>query len=255
MTDEILKDSSLKIADVNINNIDPNPDNPNEMDEGSFQRLVDEIRDVGFIQPIMLIKKENDRYKILNGEHRWKAAASLGYKHIPSIILSDEKWNDQDIYNLVNIRLNEIRGKISAVKLKPIYDRVVEKYGIDSAQKIMGFTHDDAFKKIVKKMAKQIKSALPPDLGQEVEAAAASSGDDIAGFGRSLSKIFSKQSAKLDTNTMIFQLNGKEHIVMRCNPEVFELAKSFVLKAQEKGVDINALILPILAESYGRINT
>ena len=46
MTDDILKEYSLKISDVNINHIDPNPDNPNEMDEESFQRLTDEIRDV-----------------------------------------------------------------------------------------------------------------------------------------------------------------------------------------------------------------
>lgn len=253
MTDDILKESSLRVADVNINHIDPNPDNPNEMDEESFQRLTDEIREVGFLQPIVLIKKEDDRYKILNGEHRWKSAVSLGYKHIPSIILSDEKWNDQDVYNLVNIRLNEIRGKISALKLKPIYDRVVDKYGVESAQKIMGFTNDDVFKKLVKKMAKQVKAALPPDMAGDVDKAAETSGD-ISAFGKSISKIFAKQSAKIDTNTIIFQSLGKEHIVMRCTPEVFEIAKSLILKVQEKNMDVNTLILPILAESFGRIN-
>lgn len=250
--DEILKESSLKVADVNINHIDPNPDNPNEMDDVLFQRLVDEIRDVGFLQPIALIKN-GDRYKILNGEHRWKAAVSLGYKHVPSIILSDEKFNDQDVYNLVNIRLNEIRGKISAVKFKPIYDRVVEKYGVESAQKIIGFTHDDVFKKLVKKMAKQLKEALPPDAATEIDQA--SDTTDLGRFGKSLSKIFAKQSEKLSTNTLIFQSTGKEHIVMRCNPETFEIAKNLILKIQEKNIDVNSLILPILVDSLSRINT
>jgi len=250
--DDILKESSLKISDVNINNIDPNPDNPNEMDDVSFQRLVDEIRDVGFLQPISLIKN-GDRFKILNGEHRWKAAASLGYKHIPAIILSDEKFNDPDIYNLINIRLNEIRGKISAVKFKPIYDKVVEKYGIESAQKIIGFTHDEVFKKLIKKMAKQIKSSLPPDAASEVDKAAQQ--NDIGKFSKSLSKIFAKQSEKLNSNTIIFQLAGKEHIAMQCNTEVFEVAKQLILKTQEKNIDINSLILPILISTLGKIES
>ena len=102
-------------------------------------------------------------------------------------------------------------------------------------------------------MAKQVKASLPQDMANDVDAAAESS-PDVSAFGKSLSKIFAKQSAKIETNTFIFQSIGKEHIVMRCNPEVFNIAKSLILKAQEKNMDINSVILPILAESLGRIN-
>src|SRR6185312_8835932 len=142
-----IKESSLYVADIHIDSIDPDPNNTNEMDEETFARLCDEIRENGMIVPLILVAKPDKRFRLLGGDKKWKAASAVGYKFVPSVILSDEKWNDPDIFDLVSVRLNEIRGVTSAVKLAPLYERVVAKHGAEAAQKIIGITHNDVFRK------------------------------------------------------------------------------------------------------------
>ena len=59
----MMKESSLRVADISVLEIVPNENNANEMNENSFNRLVDEIRDVGFLVPIHVVPFA-DKYKI-----------------------------------------------------------------------------------------------------------------------------------------------------------------------------------------------
>jgi len=238
---ESTKESSLRLIDVHVDRIDPNPNNANEMDEPTFQRLCEEFREHGIIIPITLIEKPDGRYKLIGGEHRWKAAIATDHKYIPSIVLADEKWNDPDIVDLVAVRINEIRGRVSAQKLTPIYERVVAKHGEEAAQKIMGITHDDVFRKLVRKMAKNIQKSLPVDMAKKVEEAAAKA-KDPAQLGRSLSKIFTQEAKSMESNCLVFKGGTKEHVLVKCSPDMFAAMKELVRYAQAYGEDINDVL-------------
>lgn len=63
-----------------------------EFDQDALQTLADSIAAQGVLQPILVRRIAEDRYEILSGERRWRAAQLAGLGHIPAVIrdVSDE---------------------------------------------------------------------------------------------------------------------------------------------------------------------
>lgn len=61
------------------------------MDPGALEELANSIRAQGIIQPI-IVRRQDDRYEIIAGERRWRAAKMAGLKEIPVVVrdLSDQ---------------------------------------------------------------------------------------------------------------------------------------------------------------------
>jgi len=71
---------------VPIDKIIPNPKQPREtLNPETLQELIDSIKNVGLLQPI-LVRPKNDLYEIIAGERRYHAAKVAGLKEIPVII-------------------------------------------------------------------------------------------------------------------------------------------------------------------------
>lgn len=75
------------IEEVPINQIDPNPYQPrNTFDEESLAGLTASIRELGVLQPILVRQTSDDRYAIIAGERRWRAAKRAGLQFISVIV-------------------------------------------------------------------------------------------------------------------------------------------------------------------------
>jgi ParB family chromosome partitioning protein len=75
------------IEEVPINQIDPNPYQPrSRFDEESLAGLTASIRELGVLQPILVRQVSDDRYAIIAGERRWRAAKRAGLQFIPVIV-------------------------------------------------------------------------------------------------------------------------------------------------------------------------
>lgn len=251
---ENLKEASLKFADISVLCIEPNLNNPNEMDDASMARLVDEIRENGFIVPIIVVA-EGEKYKILNGEHRWRAAMQAEYKYIPCVILTDEKWKDQELFDLMNIRINEIRGKLSPSKMQPIYEKVVAKYGEDNVKKILGITNDDVYKKMIKKMATSFKKSInSEEMSDKIDAEVLKHKDPRA-FTKAVSKIIRDEAEKAHkSNCIIFQSTGSEHVVIKANSTTFSAISEIVRMCQLHNKDINGILFASFSEIVNKAN-
>ena len=57
-----------------------------EFDPDSLRELADSIAAQGVIQPIVVRAVENDRYELIAGERRWRAAQQAGLDEIPVVI-------------------------------------------------------------------------------------------------------------------------------------------------------------------------
>ena len=55
------------------------------MDEDFLQELADSIKEHGVITPL-IVTKEGDKYRIVAGERRWRAAKMAGLNTVPAII-------------------------------------------------------------------------------------------------------------------------------------------------------------------------
>lgn len=68
----------------------PAPTNPNVMDEGAYKGLVRAIRELGFLQPILVRPLEEGAYEIVDGHHRVRAAREAGMAAVPAVVAESE---------------------------------------------------------------------------------------------------------------------------------------------------------------------
>ncbi len=80
-------ESATGLKDIPVNAIDPNPNQPRvHFDEASLAELTASILAIGVLQPILVRPDGSDRYQLIAGERRWRAASRAGLQMIPAIV-------------------------------------------------------------------------------------------------------------------------------------------------------------------------
>ena len=120
--DAINDQNSEKVLMVELNKIQPNPNQPRKrFGEKSLKELAESIKNVGIIQPIIL-KKTDDMYFIIAGERRFRAAKLAGLKKIPAVI---KEADDSEVFLLAlveNIQRENLNPIEEAESLKRLAD-------------------------------------------------------------------------------------------------------------------------------------
>lgn len=93
----------LAIEYVSVDSIKPNNYNPNRQSEHDFELLLKSMEEDGFTQPIIVQKKTK---MIVDGEHRWRAAKTLGYTEIPVVYVD----MTPEQMRIATLRHNRARG-------------------------------------------------------------------------------------------------------------------------------------------------
>ena len=108
-----------------------------DMDDKSLEELAESIRSFGMIQPIVAQQiPEDDRYEIIAGERRWRAAQLAGYTEVPvsvRVFENDDKLAVSLIENMQRQDLNpveEARGlKRLAEEFKMTHQQIADSIG------------------------------------------------------------------------------------------------------------------------------
>ena len=80
-------ESATGLKDIAVNAIDPNPNQPRvHFDEAALAELTASISAIGVLQPILVRPEGSDRYQLIAGERRWRAASRAGLQMIPAIV-------------------------------------------------------------------------------------------------------------------------------------------------------------------------
>ena len=121
--EEPLQATSASMADqlsIAIYLVDRSPFQPRQtMTDEGLQELADSIRSQGLIQPIV-VRKTADRYELIAGERRWRAAQIAGLQDIPAVI---KQADDQAaaamalIENLQRENLNPVEEAVAIANL------------------------------------------------------------------------------------------------------------------------------------------
>lgn len=105
-----------EIVSLSVSLVDSNPWQPREQfDSKETRELAESIRDHGLLQPIV-VRADGDRYQLIAGERRFRAAMHLKWTHIPAVIVAA---NDREmaelaiIENLQRKDLNPIEKALS----------------------------------------------------------------------------------------------------------------------------------------------
>ncbi|MBQ8441100.1 MAG: ParB/RepB/Spo0J family partition protein [Clostridia bacterium] len=85
--EEKKKDLKETIQSIPIEYIDDFPNHPFKMqDDEQMQKLIQSIQDYGVITPVVVRRKEDDRYELISGHRRKYACKVLEIEHLPVIV-------------------------------------------------------------------------------------------------------------------------------------------------------------------------
>ena len=108
-----------------IEKIRPNPAQPRiKMDEKALGALAESIKSKGLIQPLV-VTEENDKYILVAGERRWKAAQRAGLKRVPVVI---KDYSPDEILEIALIE-NIQREDLNPIEEALAYKRMAEELG------------------------------------------------------------------------------------------------------------------------------
>lgn len=114
-------DDTSVIQKIDIDHLHPNVDQPRkQFDQKLLEELATSIKESGVIIPIIVTKINQDDYKIVAGERRWRASKLAGLKKMPCIVreLSDVQILQQAlIENLQRQDLNPLEESYALKKL------------------------------------------------------------------------------------------------------------------------------------------
>jgi ParB family chromosome partitioning protein len=128
------KNSSEKIP---IHFVYANPSQPRKnFNQELLIELSESIKEQGIIQPILVRKKSEDKYEIVAGERRWRAAQLAKIHEVPVIILNIDDKKSLEFAILENIQRSDLNGIEEALG----YDNLIKKFGYsqETLSKILG---------------------------------------------------------------------------------------------------------------------
>lgn len=99
-------------AELPIEQIHPNAKQPRSVfEEEALDELVDSIREVGLLQPIVVRRDGPESYELVMGERRWRASRAAGLVVVPAIVRAtadDDMLRDALLENIHRVQLNPL---------------------------------------------------------------------------------------------------------------------------------------------------
>ena len=129
-------DSVSGIIEIAIGKVEPDKNQPRKkFSENELNELAASIREHGIIQPL-IVEKNKDRYTIIAGERRWRAAKIAGMKKIPVIIGEYDEKEKTEIQLIENIQ----REGLNPVEEAKAYRELINEYELkqDELAKTLG---------------------------------------------------------------------------------------------------------------------
>jgi len=243
------------IFHVPVELICPNPWNPNVESNKTFDGLVGNIAEAGFVQNIQLVfipdvldsikaeypdfeAPEGVEFMIIGGEHRFEAAKYLDMEALPSVIMTD--ITDVDLSMFMTTKMNILAGELDPMKFTDMVNRLLKtgKYSKDLVATMMGFADSAAFDKLYI----QVKSAVPKqirkrldDVKDEIKTA-----DDLSAVVHRLMAQYGKELTQ--HSFMIFEMGGKTHALVKMDDGLMKQVQAMSKHARENEGNVAALL-------------
>ncbi len=112
---------------VPVEKIVPNPNQPRrDFEPEALQGLADSLRQKGIIQPLIVREiAGGDRFEIVAGERRWRAAQIAQLHELPVIV---REFSDSEVLEIAIIE-NIQRADLNAIEEALAYRQLMDRYG------------------------------------------------------------------------------------------------------------------------------
>jgi len=114
-------------AEVDIDRLSPNELQPRgQMDQSALDRLAQSIASSGIIQPIV-VRKVGDRFQIIAGERRWRAAKLAGLLRVPVAVRDVAPGDERSLLEMALIE-NIQRENLNPIEEALAYRRLMDQF-------------------------------------------------------------------------------------------------------------------------------
>lgn len=115
------------VKEIPVSQIEPNRFQPRRrFDEETLTELTASIRELGVLQPILVRKLDEDRFELIAGERRWRAAKRAGLQLVPIVVreVADALSLQQALVE------NLHRDDLNPLEEAAAYQQLIEDFGL-----------------------------------------------------------------------------------------------------------------------------
>jgi hypothetical protein len=223
---------------VDIDLIDEDPGNTNKQDRETFKALQENIAEHGIDENCILVPK-GTRFLCVHGNHRLRAARSLGVKQIPGVIRPD--W-DEVTASVQSVRRNTSRGELDKKAFTELVNELHKEHDLDFAeiQEGMGFHDADVFASMYQSEQREqerVERVENEDL-PKIRAM-----DDIVAL---VSHLIEEHGETLLQSFLLIPVGGRTHLYISSTNALKQVLTKIVGRCKETGLDINTCITGLL---------
>ncbi|OQX75866.1 MAG: chromosome partitioning protein ParB [Bacteroidetes bacterium 4484_249] len=230
------------IANIQLEKIEANPFQPrNVFEEEKLKELSLSIKEQGIIQPVTVRKLGYDKYQLITGERRFRAAKLAGLSTIPTFI---RVANDQQMLEMALIE-NIHREDLNSIDIAISYQRLIEECKItkEKLSDRIGKDRTTVSNYIrLLKLPPQVQLALKHDKISMGHARAIINVESVEIQLEILKKIIAKNLTVREVERMVKEVNGhkksSEKRVVRSLPEKHKTYKENLSINLNTDVDI-----------------
>jgi ParB family chromosome partitioning protein len=123
---ETVQTAGETLTEIPVDQVDTNPRQPRKaFDPTSLDELARSLRAAGMIQPVVVRRAPGDRWQLIAGERRWRAARMAGLERIPAVV---REATDAESVELALIE-NLLREDLNPMEAAEAYQQVLTEFG------------------------------------------------------------------------------------------------------------------------------
>ena len=191
-----------------IEEIQPNPFQPRKtFNEEPLQELVQSIREKGILQPLV-VRRKGERYELIAGERRWRAAQKAGIKEVPILVRNVSESELLELSLIENIQ----REDLNPIEEAEAYKGLAEQFHL---------TQEDISQKVGKDRATVANALrllrLPPEIKQSL-----AEGKVTVGHARALLGLDSPEKQRAAWRKVLsggLSVRQTENLIKRLRPK------------------------------------
>jgi ParB family chromosome partitioning protein len=158
-----------------VSSITTNPNQPRKaFDEEALASLTASVRELGVLQPVLVRPMADDRYELIAGERRWRAAKRAGLPSVPALVREVDDTTSLEHALVENLH----RADLNALEEAAAYQQLIEDFHL---------THDQVAARVGKSRAAVTNTLrlfqLPPSIQKLVADSQLSAGHARALLG------------------------------------------------------------------------
>jgi ParB family transcriptional regulator, chromosome partitioning protein len=121
---------SGSLREIPIGDISPNPHQPRRsFDEETLAGLVDSIRELGILQPV-LVRETDGGFELIAGERRWRAAKRAGLHEVPALVRTADEVASLEQALVENLH----RQDLNPLEEAAAFQQLIEDFGYTQEQ-------------------------------------------------------------------------------------------------------------------------